>query len=214
MVNKSNGSLSYRVYKKLLFAYPSHFRHSFGPQLLQVFRDCHRAETDGHRIVGVTRLWRHTLIDLISSAAKEHSDTENPFMSNLSKNLIAVFGCVLVIAIAFILLTYGRRNEVSSILVFGYFLDALVTTGLVGNLIVFLLAKTTKFNSVRVAFAIFLVVHALPLILLLLFAGSKDPRFNGPATVIGYVGSFVFWTGLHWMWSRTMQTESQRETNA
>jgi hypothetical protein len=164
--------------------------------------------------VGVTRLWRHTLIDLISSAAKEHSDTENPFMSNLSKNLIAVFGCVLVIAIAFILLTYGRRNEVSSILVFGYFLDALVTTGLVGNLIVFLLAKTTKFNSVRVAFAIFLVVHALPLILLLLVAGSKDPRFNGPATVIGYVGSFVFWTGLHWMWSRTMQTESQRETNA
>jgi len=213
VANKNSQSFSCRVYEKLLFAYPSEFRHSFGPDLVQVFRDYYRAEMEGQGIVSVSRLWLYTLVDLISSAAKEHSERKNPFMNNLTKSLIAIFGCVLVIATALILLNYGRRNEVSSILVLGYFLDALATTGIVGNILVFLLAKTTKLNSVRVAFVTFLVVHALPVILLLLVTGRSDPRFNLPSVVVGYAASFVFWTGLHWIWSKTMQTWPQRETN-
>jgi hypothetical protein len=65
----------------------------------------------------------------------------------------------------------------------------------------------------RVAFTTFLIVHAVPLLLLVLIAGRNDPRFNIAATTIGYVGSFLFWMLLHWMWSKTNHTLSQREAN-
>jgi hypothetical protein len=211
-VNKLNEKLCCRVYEKLLFAYPSDFRRSFGPQLVQVFRDCYRAETNEHGAFSIIPLWLHTLMDLISSAAKEHSESENKFMSNLKKDLIAVVGAVLIIAVALLLLTYGRKNEVSSIVALGYFLDALVTTGIIGNLIVFLLARTTRLNSMRVVCTTFLVVHVLPLLLVLVIA-RNDPRFNVSSTIIGYVASFIFWTGLHWAWSKSMPATSHSETS-
>ena len=126
---------------------------------------------------------------------------------------MAIVGCVIVIATAFILLSYGRKHEVSSILTFGYFLDALATTGLVGNLIVFLLAKITKFDSLRIAISTFLVVHAVPLLLVVFIAGPHDPRFNATATAVGYVGSFLFWVLFHWMWSKTGKSLARREAN-
>jgi uncharacterized membrane protein len=194
----------------LLFAYPAAFRRAFGAEMVQVFRDSYRAKVEQRRVF---QLWLHTLIDLVTSAFKEHIEKENSAMNNIRKDAIAVLACVLVIAVAFILLSYGRKHEVSSILSFGYFLDALVMSGIVGNLIVFLLAKTTKLNSLRVAFSTFLIVHVVPLLLLVLIAGRNDPRFNIAATTIGYVGSFLFWMLLHWMWSKTKHTWSQQEAN-
>jgi hypothetical protein len=209
-VSKYDEKLCCRVYEKLLFAYPSDFRRTFGPQLVQVFRDCYRAETSEHGAFSVIPLWLHTLMDLISSAAKEHSESENKFMSNLKRDLVAIVGAVLIIAAALLLLTYGRKNEVSSIVAFGYFLDALVTTGVIGNLIVFVLTRTTRLNSMRVVFTTFLVVHILPLLLVLVIA-RNDPRFNVSSTIIGYVASFVFWTGFHWAWSKSKPASSPSE---
>ena len=88
-MKKYNENLCCRVYEKLLFAYPSDFRRSFGPQLVQVFRDCYRAETNEHGALRIIPLCLHTLMDLISSAANEHSESENKFMSNLKRDLIA-----------------------------------------------------------------------------------------------------------------------------
>jgi hypothetical protein len=45
-------------------------------------------------------------------------------------------GCTAIIVIAFALLSYGRAHEVSSIIAFGRVLDAIVTTGIIGNLII------------------------------------------------------------------------------
>ncbi|HKR14486.1 MAG TPA: hypothetical protein VJT15_20640 [Pyrinomonadaceae bacterium] len=118
---------------------------------------------------------------------------------NRRRDFTAVLGCVGIIAIAFLLLSYGRRNEVSSILMFGYILDALVFTGVVGNLIVFLLIKTTRLNPFRTALWTFAVVHAIPVIFVALI-GGRDPRFNVVNVVVGYVVSFLIWTGLHWTW--------------
>jgi len=153
------------------------------------------------------------MVDLVLSAFKEHSDAEDSFMNNLRKFPIAMIGCAIVIVTALILMSYGRRHEVSSILAFGSFLDALATTGILGNIIVFLLAKFTKFNSLRVAISTFLVVHAVPLLLVVLIAGPRDPRFNVVATAVGYVGSFLFWVLFHWMWSRTGNTLARNEAN-
>jgi hypothetical protein len=115
---------------------------------------------------------------------------------------MALLACVGIIAIAMVLLSYGRSNEVSSILAFGYVLDAIVVSGVVGNLVVFLLVKTTKLNPLRIALGTFAVVHTVLLLLAVLVAGRVDPGFNLGGVVAGYVVSFLFWTGLHWAWHR------------
>lgn len=66
-----------------------------------------------------------------------------------------------------------------------------------GNLIVFVSSNTTKLDPLRTALWTFAVVHAVPLLFIVLVAGANDPRFNLLATVIVYVVSFVFWATLH-----------------
>ena len=126
-------------------------------------------------------------------------------MNNLRKDALAVVGCLAIIVIAFFLLQYGRSHDVSSILLFGYILDAVVTMGLIGNLVVFILAKTTRFNSLRIALWTFLIVSAVPLILVSLIGSRVDPQFSLGSVVVGYVVSFLFWYGLHWMWAQKSQ---------
>jgi hypothetical protein len=204
-------NISTRLYGWLLFAYPPHFRRKFGNQMLQMFRDCCRVEANRRTLPG---FWWRTIIDLILTAARERTDNsgrEGVFMNNTRRDAMALLACAAIIVIAILLLTYGRRNEVSSILMFGYVLDALATTGIVGNLIVFLLTKTTKLNPLRVALGTFAVVHAVPLLFLALIAGRNDPRFNLSAVVVGYVVSFLFWTGLHWAWHKTDGSSRRQE---
>ena len=167
--------------------------------MLQVFRDCYRAQASSRSLLS---FWLRTLIDLLFTAAAERTDRsgrEGILMNNGRRDVVALLACSGIIVIAFLLLSYGRRNEVSSILAFGYVLDALVTTGVVGNLIVFLLAKTTRFDPFRTALWTFAIVHAVPVLFLALI-GGRDPRFNLGSVVVGYVVSFVIWTGLHWAW--------------
>lgn len=111
-----------------------------------------------------------------------------------------MLACLGIIIIAALLLSYGRRNEVSSILMFGYVLDAVVTTGVIGNLIVFVLAKATSLNPFRTALWTFAIVHVIPVLFMALIVGARDSRFNLTNVVVGYVVSFLLWTGLHWMW--------------
>ena len=190
--------ISYRIYGWLLLAYPPEFRRRFGDEMLQVFRDCSRDEA---RTRTLAVFWLRTVLDLILTAAKERTDRSGRegVLVNRRREVTAMLACFGIILIAALLLSYGRRNEVSSILVFGYVLDAVVFTGIVGNLIVFALAKLTRLNSFRTALWTFAVVHLIPVIFVALI-GGRDPRFNLPNVVVGYVVSFLLWTGLHWMW--------------
>lgn len=190
---------SARLYAWLLLAYPPAFRQQFADEMLQVFRDCYRHEA---RHGSLWSFWFRTLIDLALTAIKERADSsgkEGVFMNRRS-DAIAVAARVGIIIIAFLLLSYGRRNDVASILLFGYVLDALITTGIIGNLIVFILSKTTKLNPLRLALWTFAIVHAVPLLFVVLVLSRNDPRFNVAATVIGYAVSFAIWAGLHFAW--------------
>ena len=129
-------------------------------------------------------------------------------MKNLRNDALALCGCIGIIIIAMLLLSYGKKHEVSSILVFGYALDALVTAGVIGNLVVFLLVKTTRFNPLRIALWTFLVVNAGPVLLLAIVGSRMDPNFRLGSVLIGYVVSFLFWFGVHWIWSQ-MRKQSQ-----
>ena len=190
-------NISCKLYGFMLLAYPPEFRRRFGSEMLQVFRDSYRTETNRRSLPG---FWLWTLFDLVVTAAKERAYRSRREEMNMNRNLLALFGSIAIIVIAFLLLTYGRRNEVASILLFGYVLDALITTGIVGNLIVFVLSKTTKLDPLRTALWTFAVVHAVPLLFIVLVAGANDPRFNLLATVIGYVVSFAIWAALHFAW--------------
>jgi len=197
-------NISCRIYRLLLFAYPREFRQEFGGEMHQVFRDYYRDEASSGSLV---RFWFRTLADLVLSAAKERTDNsgrEDSFMNNLKRDLLAVVGCIAIIVISAVLLTYGRKNEVTSIIMFGYALDAIVATGVVGNLVLFILLKATKLNPMRATLWVFGIVHLIPLLLALLLFGTNDPRLNLQSTVIGYLVSFVFWTGLHWAWRATV----------
>ena len=116
----------------------------------------------------------------------------------MNRNLL--LGAIGIILVAFLLLTYGRKNEVASILLFGYVLDALVTAGVIGNLIVFVLSKVTKLDPLRIAMWTFALVHGVLLLLAVSLAAANDPRFNLAAIVIGYLVSFAIWAGLHFTW--------------
>jgi O-antigen/teichoic acid export membrane protein len=136
------------------------------------------------------------------TAAKERADNSGKegILMNRRSDLIAVLCCVAIIVIAFLTLRYGRRNEVGSILVFGYVLDALITTGVVGNVFVFLVTKITKRNPLRIALWTLGVVHVVLLLLAVLIASRVAPAANLVAVVIGYLVSFVIWAGLHYAW--------------
>ena len=199
-----NRSLSPRIYTFLLLAYPTAFRREFGPHMTQVFRDSCRDQQRQAGRFGLLHVWLRTFVDLVKTAPQEHLENfgkEDSFMNNLRRDAIAVGGCLLVIIVAFFLLQYGRSHNVSSILLFGYILDAVVTTGLIGNLIVFILAKATRFNPLWIAFWTFLIVHALLATLSALIGSQSDPQFSLGSVVVGYVVSFLFWYGLHWMWA-------------
>ena len=168
--------------------------------MLQVFRDGYRAEASKGSLA---KFCLRTLMDLIFTVARERIDDlvrKGDFMTNKRIDPMALLRCIGIIVVAFLLLTFGRRNGFSSILFFGHFLDALVTTGIIGNLILFILLKVTVINPARLALWVFSVVHAILLLFIVVVVSKSDPTFNLGSVMFGYVLSFLFWTGLHWVW--------------
>jgi hypothetical protein len=143
---------------------------------------------------------------LITTAAKEHHDRRKvrSKMNSIGRDILALLGGLAIVVVAFLLLQYGRTNGVSAILSLGFALDAIATTGIVGNLIVFGLTKLTRWSPVRIALWTFLTVHTVLLVMLLIVGNRLGPQFNALATFIGYVVSFLFWVGLHWAWRATV----------
>ena len=185
-------NISYRLYGLLLFAYPAEFRREFGTEMLQVFRDCYRTEA---RARSLPSFWLRTLVDLVLTASKERKEI---FMNKRS-DAVAVLGCIGIIVIAFLLHRYGIRNNIPFPFWSGYILDALIVAGVIGNFIVFLLAKTTKLNPLRTAITVFAVVHGALLLLIVVIASSGVPT-NWAGVLIGYLVSYVIWVGLHFAW--------------
>lgn len=190
----------------MLKAYPAGFRREYGPHMAQVFRDCGRAAESRKSLFVLMDFWLNILLDLVKTAPKAHLDNlrkEESVMNNLRRDALALFGCIAIIVVAFLLLSYGRAHQVSSILLLGYALDAMVVTGVIGNFIVFLLVKTTQLNRLRTALWTFLIVNAVPGIALAVIGGRIDPQFRLGATMVGYLVSFPFWYGLHWIWAQS-----------
>jgi hypothetical protein len=79
----------------------------------------------------------------------------------------------------------------------------LVTAGIIGNLIVFLLMTITRLTPLRIALWTLLVVNGALLLLTIVVGSKVDPTFSLSGVILGYVVSFLFWFSLHWLWSKT-----------
>jgi hypothetical protein len=65
-------TLSDRLYRLLLLAYPASFRHRYGSEMVQVFRDCNRDAYQQRGAMGLLWFWAHTLGDLAATAPQEY----------------------------------------------------------------------------------------------------------------------------------------------
>ena len=63
--------LSERLYRALLVAYPGEHRREYGELMVQLFRD--RMHRDGSGL-GALKVWLAMIVDLTTSALKEHSN--------------------------------------------------------------------------------------------------------------------------------------------
>src|SRR2546429_8559516 len=92
-----SGPIQLRVYRLLLFAYPISFRREYGPQMVQLFRDCHRDARAAPDAFGNWRLWLRTLLDLARTAPVEHLAQlrkEHVVMRNFRSDAMALIGCI------------------------------------------------------------------------------------------------------------------------
>jgi hypothetical protein len=197
-------TFSQRLFHLLLFAYPREFRHEYGPQMTQLFRDCYQDQKN-QRATGLWVLWLHTVSDLFVSAPREHLERlrrESSMMTYLQRTLLPLGTCLVIIVVAFLVLSYGRSHQVTSILFFGRALDALVTAGVAGNLIIFLL-RLTRLDPVKTALWTMLLVNSILFGLTWAIGSRVDPQFDLPGLLIAYLVSFLFWLALHWLWAKS-----------
>lgn len=64
--------VSERFYAALLWLYPTSFRHEYGCEMVQTFRDLYRQERAASAVGGVLRLWGLMLSDLLTTLCIEH----------------------------------------------------------------------------------------------------------------------------------------------
>ena len=73
-------SVSVRIYRAMLVAYPKKFREHYETQMLQVFRDSFREAYRHHAVFGVIDLWLHTFVDLVFTALMERILERSQYM--------------------------------------------------------------------------------------------------------------------------------------
>ena len=180
--------------------------------MTQAFRDRYRDEASRRHKSAIISYWFAVLCDLAVTATKEHGQNfgkDGRLMNSLRRDVIALLGTIVILVAALALHRWivisGRSGAASSIYYLGFVLDAMVTAGVLGNLIVFLLVKVTKRDSLRIALWTFVIVHATLLTIIAIIGPRIGPFSIGPP-LIGHVVSFAFWFGLHWAW-RSMRPQ-------
>jgi hypothetical protein len=73
-------SVSVRIYRALLVAYPKAFREHYETQIVQVFRDSFKDTYHHNGMPGVIDLWLHTLADLLVTALIERISVMSQYM--------------------------------------------------------------------------------------------------------------------------------------
>ena len=194
--------MSLRLFQLMLRAYPREFRLEYGLDMTQLFRDCYR-DIQRASLLSAIAFWRRMIWDVIRTAPLERWEAlgrRYKTMKNLKNDLIGLIACVAVLVAVFLLFGYGRKHEVGSIWMFA--LDAIITAGVISNLIIFPLAILTRLSAFRTALWILLSVNGGLLLIATLIGTRVDPGFNFAVVSLSYLMSFVFWLTFHWLRSQ------------
>lgn len=186
----------------MLRAYPREFRLEYGSDMTQLFRDCYR-DIQRASLISAIAFWRHMIWDVIRTAPLERWEAlgrRYKTMKNLKSHLIGFLACIAILIVMFLLLGYLRKHQVATML--GYSLDAIITAGIVSNLIIFPLTLATRLSAFRMVWWILLLVNGALLLIATLIGNHVDPGFNFPAVAASYLVSFVFWLTFHWVRSQ------------
>ncbi|HET6974955.1 MAG TPA: hypothetical protein VFI24_01430 [Pyrinomonadaceae bacterium] len=196
-------SNSKRLYQLLLLAYPRDFRVAYGPEMTQLFRDCYR-DTHSRGLLTMADFWLRVIIDVMRTAPLERFETlrKGETMKNLKRDAMGLVACLIITLVAFTLLGYGRKHEVGSILMIGHALDAIVTAGVIGNIVIFALMIAKGLSSFRTALWSLAIVNGALLLLVTLIGSRVDPQFSFATIFVAYLASFIFWVAIHWIWSQ------------
>jgi len=120
-------------------------------------------------------------------------------MKNLKSDLIGLLACIAILIVMFLLLGYVRKYQVATM--WGYSLDAIISAGIISNLIIFPLTIATRLSAFRTVFWTLLLVNGA-LLLIATLIGIRVGGFNFPAVLASYLVSFVFWLSFHWLRSQ------------
>ena len=184
----------------MLLAYPRQFRFDYGSEMTQVFCDCYR-DTDSRGTA--VELWLRVILDVIRTAPLERWETlrKGETMRNVKRDALGLVGCLAITAVALFLHRYMVTHGVGSAFLLGYTLDAIVTAGVIGNLIIFVLMMARRQSTFRTALWSLVIVNGA-LLLIAILLGILVGGFNFPAVIVAYVVSFFFWLTIHWIWSQ------------
>jgi hypothetical protein len=184
----------------MLLAYPRQFRFDYGSEMTQVFCDCYR-DSNSRGTVG--ELWLRVILDVLRTAPLERWETlrKGETMRNVKRDALGLLGCLAITAVALVLHRYMVTHGVGSAFLLGYTLDAIVTAGVIGNLIIFVLMMARRQSTFRTALWSLVIVNGA-LLLIAILLGILVGGFNFPAVIVAYVVSFFFWLTIHWIWSQ------------
>jgi len=193
-------SLSKQLFQFMLLAYPREFRFVYGSEMTQVFCDCYRDTNSRGRIV---EFWVRVILDVIRTAPLERWETlrKGETMRNVKRDVLGFLACLAIIVLAVIPHRYMVTHGAGSMFLVGYALDAIITAGVVGNLIIFVLMMAMRRSTFRTALWSLLIVNGA-LLLIAILIGIRVGGFNFPAVVVSYIVSFRFWLAIHWIWSQ------------
>ena len=148
-------------------------------------------------------LWLRMIVDVIRTAPLERWEAlrKGETMRNVKRDALGLLGCLAIVALAIVPHRYMVTHGVGSMFLLGYTLDAIVTAGVIGNLIIFVLMMATRHSTFRTALWSLVIVNGA-LLLLAILIGIRVGGFNFPAVVVSYIVSFLFWLAIHWLWSQ------------
>jgi len=196
-------SHSKQLFQLMLLAYPREFRFEYGSEMTQVFCDCYR-DSNSRGVATIVELWLRVILDVIRTAPLERWETlgKGETMKNVKRDALGLLACLAITVVAFLLLGYLRKHDFGGFYILGFALDAIVTAGVIGNLIIFVLMMATRLSTFRTALWSLLIVNGALLLIAILIGFRVDEHFNFPMVFVSYLVSFFFWLAIHWIWSQ------------
>ncbi len=180
-----DGSISERVYRLLMRAYPKEFREMYGRQMEQAFLDLCREETRRGG-VGLARFWVRVGLDLASSAIVERrrAEAKEIAVKDYKMAYRSAVGVALAAALILVWLSLGvgiigADGDPANLMYFG-----VLAVGIIGALI----ARFQPRGMTRALFATALA-QALVAVIVLIF-GLGLP-WSPPVEILGLNGFFV-----------------------